>query len=248
MTNRIFRFMIVAAILAAALAWTGNASASSSCPSYITVQWGDTLSGIAARCGTTVAAIRAANQGLGDWVYAGQVLCIPANSGSAPVSYPTYAGTYIVQWGDTLGKIAGRTGTSVGQLLAVNPQIWNPSLIYAGQVINLPAGAGAPPPVYTPPTPQPHYPPPVVDSFSTVKIAYKYGLFVRSAPGGDIIASALDGTTWKYRQNSVFVDKKWKVWAEVKIFPPVKGFTTGWILVKDQFGKFFTDPPIDIDP
>jgi LysM repeat protein len=47
----------------------------------------------------------------------------------------------VVQRGDTIGKIAARLGVSVGDILAVNPQIWNASLIYVGQVISLPAAA-----------------------------------------------------------------------------------------------------------
>jgi LysM repeat protein len=244
MTKRIVQFAVVLAILVTPFASVGVASAWS-CPNYITVQWGDTLSGIAANCGTTVDAIQRANPGLGWWVYAGQVLCIPTGYANVPVSYPTYGGTYVVQQGDTLGKLSVRLGLRLSDVLAVNPQIWNPSLIYVGQVINLPAGVSVPPPVYNPPPSQPNYPAPPVDSFSSVKIAYKYGLYVRSAPGGDIIASALNGTTWRYRQSSIFVDSRWKVWAEVKLIPPVKGFSTGWILVKDQLGTYFTDPPVD---
>ena len=146
MTKRIFQLMIILAMLVASFASTGSASAWSACPSYVTVQWGDTLSGIAQQCGTTVSAIQAANPGLGWWVYAGQVLYIP--TGYVPA--PSYGGTYVVQVGDTIGKIAARTGCSVRSILAVNPQITNPSLIYAGQVINLPAGAVVPPPVYNP--------------------------------------------------------------------------------------------------
>ena len=71
MLQRIFRLVVVVAVLATVFASTGSASALSSCANYITVQWGDTLSGIAAKCGTTVAAIQAANPGLGEWVYAG---------------------------------------------------------------------------------------------------------------------------------------------------------------------------------
>ena len=141
--KRIFQLIVVVAILVASFASTGGAMAWSGCASYITVQWGDTLSGLARLCGTTMEAIRAANPGLGWWVYAGQVLYIPTGyapaPAPAPVYYPTYGGTYVVQWGDTLGKIAARSGTSVGDILAVNPQITNASLIYAGQVINLPA-------------------------------------------------------------------------------------------------------------
>ncbi|MCI0549795.1 MAG: LysM peptidoglycan-binding domain-containing protein [Anaerolineae bacterium] len=247
MTKRMFQLMVVVAILVTSFASAGGASAWS-CGSYVTVQWGDTLSGIAVQCGTTVAAIQAANPGLGWWVYAGQVLYIPTGYTSAPVYYPTY-GTYVVQWGDTLGKIAARTGCGVYDILAVNPQIRNASLIYAGQVINLPSGFSAPPPVYNPPPQHDDddydYPLPPVDSYSSVNIAYKYGLYVRSAPGGDIIASALNGTTWRYRQSSIFIDSRWKIWAEVRLIPPVKGYSTGWILVKDQLGTYFTDPPID---
>ena len=152
------QILVVLAILFSSLASAGSAFAWTNCNTYVTVQWGDTLSGIAAFCGTSVAAIQASNPGLGSWVYAGQVLYIPTGY-IAPVSVPTYSGisstgnplysptpggTYMVQWGDTFAKIAARMGISVNDLIAANPQIWNPSLIYSGQVINLPAAA----PVY----------------------------------------------------------------------------------------------------
>ena len=242
MTRRILQLMVVVTILVTSFASTSSAAAWSGCTSTVTVQWGDTLSGLAAQCGTTVDAIRAANPGLGWWVYTGQVLSIPMGYSSAPVSYPTSGGTYTVQWGDTLAKIAARVGCSVSSLLAVNPQIWNPSVIYAGQVINLPVGSAPPPPTNPPPcncSPSPS------DSLSSLKIAYKGGMYVRSEPGGKIIASALNKETWYYRSSSIFVDSKGKVWVEVRLFPAVKGYTTGWLLVKDQFGTYFTDPPIN---
>ncbi len=135
--KRWIQSLIVIAILVMSFASTGSASAWN-CGSYYTVQWGDTLSGIAVACGTTIYAIQAANPGLGYWVYAGQVLYIPAST-YPPVYYPPSGGTYIVQQGDTLAKIARRMGISLSSLIAANPQIYNPSLIYAGQAINLPA-------------------------------------------------------------------------------------------------------------
>ncbi len=75
--KRIFQLIVVVAILVASFASANGAMAWSGCASYITVQWGDTLSGIARLCGTTTAAIQAANPGLGSWVYAGQVLVHP---------------------------------------------------------------------------------------------------------------------------------------------------------------------------
>lgn len=245
-TKKFIQLIVVAVLVVTSFASAGSVLAWSNCASYITVQWGDTLSGIAQLCGTTVEAIRAANPGLGWWVYAGQVLYIPTGAPSGPIYPPTYGGTYVVQWGDTLGKIAARTGTSVSKILAVNPQIYNASLIYAGQVINLPAGSGSPYPPQPPHPPKPCNCPPSPDgSYSTLKVAYKHGLYIRSEPSGKIIASALNRETVYYRTNSVFVDKKWKVWVEVKLFPPTKGYYTGWLLVRDQFGTYFTDPQID---
>ena len=246
MVRRIFQMISIVAILIASFGAAGNASAWSGCSSYVTVQWGDTLSGIAQQCGTTVHAIRAANPGLGWWVYAGQVLYVPTGYTSDPGYYPPSAptgGTYVVQSGDTLGKIAGRIGVSWRDILSVNPQIQNPSLIYVGQVIYLPKGAGNPPP-YNPPPTHPNNPPPPVE-LSTLKIAYEHGLFVRIQPGGPIIASGLKDTVWYYRPGSAFIDSKYRVWVEVRLYPPVKGYTTGWMLVKDQFGTYFTEPHIN---
>ena len=44
---------------------------------------------------------------------------------------------YLVKNGDTLGDIAARFHTSVNNLLALNPRITNPNLIYAGEVIRI---------------------------------------------------------------------------------------------------------------
>lgn len=100
-------------------------------PVYYVVQWGDNLSRIAARYGTTVWAIAQAN---GIWnvnyIRVGQVLLIP---GAGPGPGPQPGGCiYIVRTGDTLSGIAWRYGTSVWALAQANG-IWNPNLIYVGQ-------------------------------------------------------------------------------------------------------------------
>lgn len=242
--KKLVQIVVVAMLLVTTFASTSGALAWSQCPAYITVQWGDTLGGLALLCGTTVDAIRAANPGLGWYLYAGQTLYIP--SGSTPPSQPppVYYNTYTVQWGDTLGKIAARSGTSVKAILAVNPQITNASLIYTGQVINLPSGVVVPPPTHYPPPSQPNYPPPA-DTYSTLTIDYRYGMLIRKAPNGIFIVSALNDTIWKYKPGSIYVDSKYRVWVEVKISPSVNGYSTGWLLVKDQFGRYFTEPQID---
>ena len=242
--KRIFQLIVVVAILITSFASTRGALARTGCASYITVQWGDTLSGLAATCGTTMAAIQSANPGLGWWVYAGQVLYIPTGYTPAPVNNPN-GGTYVVQYGDTLGIIAASRGVSLSKILSVNPQILNPSLIYVGQVINLPASTGV---ITATIVPSVIIPAPPVTDYSHVKITYKNGLFVRSGPGKDykIINSALFRTTWQYRTSSVFMDAKGQVWAEVTIVtPPKNEISTGWVLVKDNRGNYFTDPNID---
>lgn len=246
MTKRIIQLTLILMLLSASFASAGGARAWAQCPAYVTVQWGDTLGGIAQMCDTTVDAIRAANPGLGWWLYAGQVLYIPAGY-TPPPQQPTYGGTYTVQWGDTLGIISKKTGASVSALLAVNPQITNPSLIYAGQVIYLPAGTGSPPPSYPPPPP-PTYPtqPPSTDSFRIVKITYKGGLYIRSAPGGtEILSSAMPDTYWYYNTGKIQRFEDGSVWVEVKLGEQINGCWTGWMLVKDYLGKYFTSPKID---
>jgi hypothetical protein len=155
----------------------------------------------------------------------------------------------VVQWGDTLGKIAGRLGVSWRDILAANPQIQNPSLIYAGQVIYLPGGVVNPPPnnppPYNPPPKPCNCPPTSGDGLSTLKINYKHGLHVRSEPGGTIIASGLNNTAWIYRPDSIFRDQKGCVWVKVNLYQHPKGYTEGWMLVKDQLGNYFTSPQID---
>lgn len=134
----VVRLVLLAAVLLGSFASAGSTQAGGYCGATYTVQWGDTIGRIASICGVTADAIYAANPSLGAYLYAGQVIKIPGGIPNPP-SVPATSGTYVVQYGDTLGKIAARIGSSVADILAVNPQIWNPNLIYVGQVINLPA-------------------------------------------------------------------------------------------------------------
>lgn len=95
------------------------------------VQRGDTLSAIAGRYHTTVAAIVAANGITNpDLIYPGQRFRIPsATTGSARY--------YTVVSGDTLSAIAGRYHSTVAALVKAN-RIKNPDLIYPGQRLVIP--------------------------------------------------------------------------------------------------------------
>jgi len=109
---------------------------------YYTVQWGDTLSAIAIRHGTTVSAIVAAN-GLANanYIRVGQVLWIPGQA--APPPGPGTC-THAVQAGENLYRIGLLYGVSVDALAVANG-ILNPNLIYVGQVLTIP-GCGQPQP------------------------------------------------------------------------------------------------------
>lgn len=98
-----------------------------------TVAPGDTLSGIAAGHGTTVAVLVALNHiSNPDRIYAGQSLTLPG--GAEPAAAER---VYIVESGDTLSGIASRLGYPGGwSALAARNGISNPSLIYPGQRIN----------------------------------------------------------------------------------------------------------------
>ena len=103
-----------------------SSSGSGSGITYV-VQAGDTLSGIAARFGTTVAELVSLNN-ISDpnLIYVGQVLKIPSSGNSSR--------TYTVQAGDTLSGIAAKFGTTVANLVTLN-NISDPNLIYVGQVL-----------------------------------------------------------------------------------------------------------------
>ncbi len=131
-----------------------------------TVRPGDTLSKIAARYGTTVQAIMAAN-GLKNpnRIYVGQVLKIPS---------PDLCARYHrVVYGQTLSRVAATYGISLSALIAAN-HIVNPNRIYAGQVLCIPGVGG--------PTPQPGggfwYT--VRPGDTLAKLAYRYGTTVQA--------------------------------------------------------------------
>ena len=108
-------------------------SESSPKPSYqtYTVKSGDTLSGIAAKFGTTYQKIAADNNiSNPNLIHPGDVLKI--NSGSVQPSYETY----VVKAGDTLSGIASRYGTTY-QKIASDNGITNPNVIHPGQVLKI---------------------------------------------------------------------------------------------------------------
>jgi tyrosinase len=94
------------------------------------VQQGDTLTAIATRFGVSLAALIAANPQITNpnLIFPGQIITIP---GQSPAPGPAY----VVQQGDTLTAIAKRFGVSLAALIAANPQITNPNLIFPGQII-----------------------------------------------------------------------------------------------------------------
>ena len=103
-----------------------------------TVRSGETLAGIAARYGTTAAALAKAN-GIANpnRIYVGSRLAVPTSGTPAPGA--SAAGQHTVQRGDTLGRIAARYGTTISALVSTNG-IRNPNLIRLGQVLTVPAG------------------------------------------------------------------------------------------------------------
>jgi len=100
-----------------------------------TVVAGDTLSGIAAAYGTTVAVLVQLNHVSNpDRIYAGQVLQLPVG-GALPAQTPTER-YWTVDPGDTLGSIAARVGYPGGYpALAARNGISNPDMIFVGQRI-----------------------------------------------------------------------------------------------------------------
>lgn len=150
-------FALLAAILVVSMTPTQPVAAQDGEQSTYVVQPGDNLYRIAIRFNTSVGAIVAANNITNpNLIFVGQTLIIPGAGApptqppdnpappDQPAPQPAPGGTYVVQPGDNLSRIAQRFNTTLSAILAIN-SIPNPSLIYAGQVINLPGGTTAPP-------------------------------------------------------------------------------------------------------
>jgi LysM repeat protein len=104
------------------------------------VKSGESLSTIASLYGVTPRALMEAN-GLHnpDFIYAGQKLIIPVAGDYGQA----YSGNgYTVQAGDTLSNLAERFNTTVQALAAAN-NLQSSDMIYVGQVLIAPGGAGA---------------------------------------------------------------------------------------------------------
>ncbi len=100
------------------------------------VQPGDSLYLIAARYGTTVEALKAANGLSGNYIESGQTLTIPNGStGTGTGSLVT------VRAGDTLYLLASQYGTSVAALKSANGL--SGDQLYPGQRLRLPSGSSA---------------------------------------------------------------------------------------------------------
>lgn len=114
------------------------------------VRSGETLSGIAARYGTSASRLASLN-GLSkrNLIRTGQVIKLPGSSvatNSQPRSSPQPSSksstkTYVVRRGDNLAIIAKRTGVPQRQLMAIN-SLDNPNRIFPGQRLRLAAGSG----------------------------------------------------------------------------------------------------------
>jgi LysM repeat protein len=236
--------------LLAFLGTPASVQAGGVCGGTYIVQPGDTLGGIASYCGTTIPAIYAANPGISAYLYAGQVLVIPGGDycNCPPVHYTN---TYIVQYGDTFSEIASRFGVSTYDLWAANPYIWDINLLYAGQVLYVPASSWVvPAPIW----PQPAPTQPVTDSswFKIVDTSTEtetppplsYGTAPSGTPKGKVglikktradVYISLQGTT---RDGSSVINE-YPVSGTMNVKVPVGWYTyVAWVGGQKHSGQF----------
>ena len=123
-----------------------DAPTTTSAPLVVIVEYGESLSIIAARHGVTVAAVMAANDlSDPDRIYVGQELTIPsatAPTTTAPPGTTLPALVVTVEFGDSLSVIADRHGVTVSAIMEANG-ITNPDRLSVGQQLVIP-GVAAP--------------------------------------------------------------------------------------------------------
>ena len=137
-----------AAVAIMATSYAGSASADSL---TYTIKKGDTLSAIANKSGTTVAALKKLNNLKSDLIFPNQVLLLEKKAAAKPVKQPSTssAKTYTVVAGDNLSKIASKNKVTVNNLMA-----WNnlkSTIIYPNQVLRLSGSSTSTPVENNPP-------------------------------------------------------------------------------------------------
>ena len=138
--NRRLNFLsifMISALLVALVGFVPAGTAQAACGTTYVVQSGDTIGGIAQNCGTTISAIARANPNITDLslIYPGQTILLP---GAVTVIPNTGQEVYIVKPLDNMSQIAVNFGVSLNALIAANPGIADPSLIYTGERILIP--------------------------------------------------------------------------------------------------------------
>jgi len=103
-------------------------------PGEYVVQRGDSLTSIAARTGTTISALRSANDINGDLIRAGQKLNVPGGAGTAET-------VHRVERGESLSRIARLYGTTVAAITAANGITGD--LIRVGQTLRVAAASNS---------------------------------------------------------------------------------------------------------
>ncbi|NWG08007.1 MAG: LysM peptidoglycan-binding domain-containing protein [Chloroflexi bacterium] len=188
--KRITRFFLLIVILTAAFAVPAETQAGGICGGVYVVSAGETLESIAATCGTSVAAILAANPGIGTTLYSGQLLTLPGSNYPIPIDDcncpPITINTYVVQYGDTFSGIAKRFGVTINELWSANPGIANINLLYVGQVLYIPKSGLVIEPVREPLIPR---------SYGTVPASTPHGKVRLSNKAKTEVYVSLQGTT-----------------------------------------------------
>ena len=162
--------------LGLAIAAASVATAASAQAEEIEVRPGDTVSHIALRHGSTVAAIREAN-GLDAraTIRAGQHLTVPTAGAPVAAAPAAPAVTHTVVAGDTVSAIAMRHGTTTAAIVSANG-LDARALIRIGQVLTIAGGAPATPAATAAPAPAPSAATHTVVAGDTVSaIATRYG-------------------------------------------------------------------------
>lgn len=143
MFKKLFTAAALAAVsLGSAGAVVAPAQAQPVCGATVRVQPGDTLYGIASRCGIAVGEIMRLN-GLSNpnYIQLGTVLklTVGAQPSPTPSPEPPASNTYRVRAGDTLASIARRYGVSLSALASANRNLRNPNLLRPGMVLRIPS-------------------------------------------------------------------------------------------------------------